>query len=64
MSQILLNGTQQEDKRQRAQAEMHKIPFKRKKKYFYCGDGQTLEQVTQRTCGVSTFGDTQNPTWP
>ncbi|KAK4816066.1 hypothetical protein QYF61_011074 [Mycteria americana] len=38
------------------------IPFQCKKTLFYCKGSQTLEQAAQRCCGVSTLGDTQNPT--
>ena len=27
---------------------------------FYCDDGQTLEQVEHRGCGVAILGDMQN----
>lgn len=26
-------------------------------KLFYCGDGQTLQQTSQRSCGISSFKD-------
>jgi len=42
--------------------QLQEIPFKQKKKLFYCDSGQTLEQVTQRGCEASTFGVTQTPT--
>lgn len=29
---------------------------------FYCDDGQTLEWVSQKDCGVSICGDIQNMT--
>lgn len=30
--------------------------------FVYCEDGQTLELVAQKRCGVSIFGDGQNLT--
>lgn len=38
------------------------MPFKHKTKLLYCEDDQTLEQASQRGCGVSVLGDTQNLT--
>ncbi|KAK4826188.1 hypothetical protein QYF61_006132 [Mycteria americana] len=40
--------------------EIEEIPFKCKRKHFYWRQGQTLEQVTQRVCGVSILGGIQN----
>lgn len=36
------------------------IPFQCKKTLPYCEGSQTLEQVTQGGCGISTLGDAQN----
>lgn len=30
--------------------------------HFYCAGNQTLNHIAQRGCGMSIFGDTQNPT--
>lgn len=34
--------------------------FRYCKKSFHSGDGQTPEEVTQRGCGISVLGETQN----
>lgn len=36
---------------------IQEIPFKHKKRLFYCDGGQTLEEVSQRGCGVSISRD-------
>jgi len=37
------------------------IPFEHKKTCLYCEGGQTVEEVAQKGCGISVFGDTQHP---
>lgn len=43
----------------RAQIEIQEMPFKHKKRVFYCESHWTLKQVAQRACGISTLGDVQ-----
>ncbi|KAK4827150.1 LOW QUALITY PROTEIN: hypothetical protein QYF61_015104 [Mycteria americana] len=50
------------NKRQRTQIKTHEIPSEHKKTLFYWEGGQTLEQVTQRGCGVSIHGAIQSLT--
>lgn len=40
---------------------MQQIPFKHEKKN-YCKGDQTLAQISQTGCGISTLGDIQKPT--
>lgn len=49
-----------EKMRQWAQTTVKEIPLKHKRKYLYCEDDQTLEQVVQQGCELSILGDTQN----
>lgn len=51
-----------EKMRQQAQTKIQEIPFKHRKKHFYCEDGQILEEVFQQGCGFSILGDTQSST--
>ena len=57
-SQTLFCGFQ----RQWAQTEIQEIPFKNKKKLFYCGVDWRLEWAAQRGWGISILGDIQNLT--
>lgn len=46
------------DKREQAQNEAQKIPFKCKKDPFYCKGSQTLVWAAKRGCGAPILGDT------
>lgn len=41
-------------------SESESTPFKDKVKLVYCKGGQTLEEVAQRSCGLSILGDIEN----
>lgn len=45
-----------------AQIEMHEIALKCKKKSSLLPGCQEVGHVARRSCGVSSLGDTQNPT--
>lgn len=40
-------------------SEVQVVPLRHKKKNVYGGVGQTLEQIAQKSSGVSTLGDIQ-----
>ena len=54
MSQMLPSGAQWKDKNRHKLNMWNSTKHEKKPKhFFYCEDGQTLEQVAQRCCGVS-----------
>lgn len=54
------DSSQLQYKRQHTLIEIQETTSKRKKNFFHCESGQTLEQVAQSDCVVSTFGNIQN----
>jgi len=42
-------------------AETVTVPYKQKEELFYCESDRALEQASQRSCGVSSSGDAQDP---
>lgn len=60
-SQTLLSSIQWLDRRQRAQMETQEAPFKLRMDLHSVREIKTLEQVAQRSSGVSILGDAQNP---
>lgn len=61
-TQTLPSGTQWQYKIEWMQLQIQEIPFKHKKILFYCQGNKTLEHPAQKYFGVSSSGDTQNPT--
>lgn len=60
-SQALLSGARHQDKRQSAQTGAQENPSEHQERLFPgVGDG-AVGQVTQRSCGLSLFGDLQKP---
>lgn len=51
--QALLDGGKKWDKRQRAETDAQEVPPGHEDELFHCAGGCALDQVAQRSCGVS-----------
>lgn len=59
-SQTLLIGAQQQDERQWTQAGTWKLWLHTRRNVFHCESDKTLEQITQRDCGIPDLGGVQD----
>lgn len=62
-SQTLLSGGIQWQKQRTQTPVEQETPIKHKENLFLCEGVQTLEQVAQRSCGVSILRDTKKANW-
>lgn len=58
MDQPLLRGAEQWNKRKWADIDAQEVPPGHEEE-LYCADDHAVEQISQRGCGVSLPGDTQ-----